>query len=51
MLTFMLTADFSGKFKDYLGGDNVPTMTVHKRAGLISTLLVKGFSELGLQIR
>ena len=41
------SADFSRKFKDYFGGDNAPTMTIHRRAGLINTLIFKWFRRVG----
>ena len=33
-------AGISRKFKDYLGGDNVSTLRMHRRAGLVITLLL-----------
>ena len=32
-------ANYSRQFKDYLGGDNAPALTMARRAGIIQTML------------
>ena len=42
-------ASFSRQFKDYLGGDNDPALTMARRAGIIRTMLATwlGYTALG----
>ena len=42
-------ASFSRQFKDYLGGDNAPALTMARRAGIIRTMLATwlGYTALG----
>ena len=41
------SAGISCKFKDYQGDDNVSALTMHRRAGLVNTLLSKWLCRVG----